>query len=211
MTTQAVTKTLRWGNLTNIPGGILVAMAYVLHPHHADAEVVGGSFWLMVHLMFAGSLLFGIFGLISMIGRHIQPGGPIGLIGFILATSGLILIFGLNYFEAFINPVVAVEASGFVDKYGAGETIGVVGLVFPISGLLFMVGYGMLCTDIIRHHTLSVGAPSLTLIGVLTFGLGLSGLLPMMVVQVGAVLFGTGLAWMGWRFWADGLTPGESQ
>jgi len=35
------------------------------------------------------------------------------------------------------------------------------------------------------------------MIGTVTFAAGLSGLFPMVVVQIGAVAFGTGLIWTG--------------
>jgi len=59
-------------------------------------------------------------------------------------VSALTLIFGLNYWEALTNPVVAEAAPAFVDDYGAGEGIGLVAIVFPASGALFVLGYILL-------------------------------------------------------------------
>ena len=90
-----------------------------------------------------------------------------------------------------------VEAPGFVQTHGAGETTGMVAVVFPASGALFVAGYLMLCTDIIRAATLPAGAAWLTMAGVIVFGAGLSGFFPMIVVKVGAVMFASGLVWPG--------------
>jgi Na+/phosphate symporter len=40
------------------------------------------------------------------------------------------------------------------------------------------------------------------MIGVIIFAAGLSGFTPMAVVQIGAVVFGFGLSWLGVRLWS---------
>lgn len=192
---------IRWGGVANIFGGILVAAAYLLHPQHATPAVVMGGFWRLVHVLFVFSLLFGIFGLFALIAYHGQQGGRLGFAGFFMAAAGLIMIFGLNYFEAFIIPVVAREAPAFVEKYGAGETVGAVMYIFPLSGVLFIAGYVCLSIDFLRFRSLNHGGPILTIIGVLVFGIGLSGFLPMFVVKTGAVIFAAGLIGLGKELW----------
>ena len=166
---------IRTSGLVNAIAGISVWIAYVLHPHMGTPDVIIGGFWLSIHVLFAVSLLGGVFGAIG--------------------------IFGLNYWEALINPVVAAEAPAFVEAYGAGEAIGLVALVFPFSGVLFVVGYILLCLDIARAKTLPPGAAWLTIAGVVVFGAGLSGFLPMIVVRLGSVIFAMGLVWLGLALW----------
>ena len=192
---------IRWGGIANIFGGILVAAAYLLHPHHATPGVVMSGFWLLVHVLFVFSLLFGIFGLVALIAYHGQQGGRLGFAGFFMAATSLIMIFGLNYYETFIIPVVAREAPAFVEKYGAGETAGAVMFIFPLSGLLYIVGYVCLCIDFLRFRSLNHGGPILTIIGVLIFGIGLSGFVPMFAVKTGAVIFAAGLIGLGRELW----------
>jgi len=185
------------GGVAHIFGGVFVAIAYTLHPHHQTPEIISGQFWLIIHILFALSLIFGIFGLIGLYQLHLKKSRLSGFIGFLLAVSSLIGIFGLNYFEAFINPVLAIESPGFVDNYGAGTMIGLVTFLFPISGAMFLFGYGLLCIDLLRAKTLNHQAVVLTIIGTFVFGLGLSGLFPMIVVKAGSVLFGAGLVGLG--------------
>jgi len=47
------------------------------------------------------------------------------------------------------------------------------------------------------------GASLLTIVGTIVFGMGLSGLLPMIVVRIGSVLFGAGLIWLGISLWKN--------
>jgi len=191
----------RFGSVANIIGGICVAIAYTLHPHHANPEVISGGFWLGIHVLFSLSLLFGVFGLIALFLRHIQQSGVMGLVGFILAVTSLMGISGLNFFEAFINPVIAIESPEFVLRYGAGTTIGYVAFLFPVFGVLFLLGYVMFCADMMKAKTVNRYALQLTIIGTLVFGIGLSGFLPMFVVQVGSVIFGFSLVSLGLTGW----------
>jgi hypothetical protein len=191
------TLTKNFGGVAHVFGGLFVAIAYTLHPHHQTPEIIGGQFWLIIHILFALSLLFGIFGLIGLYQLHLKNSRVSGFVGFLLAVTSLIGIFGLNYYEAFINPVLAREAPAFVDSYGAGTGIGLVTYLFPVAGMMFLFGYELLCFDLLRAKTVNRYAVVLTIVGTLVFGLGLSGLFPMIVVKVGSVLFGSGLIGLG--------------
>ena len=185
------------GGAANMVGGFCVAIAYSLHPHHQTPEVIASQYWLNIHILFALSLIFGIFGLIAVYQQHLKHSRLRGFIGFVLAVISLIGIFGLNFYEAFINPVLANEAADFVERYGAGTTIGYVTFLFPVFGGMFLPGYSLLCFDILHAESISRRTVQLTLAGTVVFGIGLSGLLPMIVVQTGSVLFGCGLIGLG--------------
>ena len=187
----------RFGAIANIVGGICVAIAYTLHPHHASPDIIAGSFWLAIHVLFALSLILGVFGLFSLYQRHLPRSRVIGLVGFILAVISLMGISGLNFFEAFINPILAVEFPEFVHHHGAGTGIGHVSWLFPLLGVFFLLGYELFCFDLFKAKTVSRYALSLTMVGTLVFGIGLSGFLPMIVVQLGSILFGLGLISLG--------------
>lgn len=187
----------RFGSFSNIVGGVCVAIAYTFHPHHATPEIVASDFWLGIHVLFSLSLLFGVFGLVALFVNHIRHSRTIGIIGFILSVTSLVGISGLNFFEAFINPILAIESPGFVSQYGAGTTIGYVTFLFPVFGLLFLLGYILFCIDMLKARALGRYSLQLTVVGTLVFGIGLSGFLPMIVVQVGSIIFGTGLVSLG--------------
>ncbi len=199
---------IRWGGLANIGGGVAVAAAYILHPSTVPPEIVGSGFWILVHAIFLVSLVLGIFGLFALLAAGLaREVGGLAIVGTIAAVVSLILIAGLDYSEVFIFPTLAHEFPAVIEKYGAGDSMPSVAFAFPASGVLFMVGYLMLAHDLRRTATVATASAFTLMAGVLIFTVGLSGFVPMLVTQAGAVIFGAGLVAMGrdlWQRHADG-------
>ena len=68
---------------------------------------------------------------------------------------------------------------------------------FPLTGLRFVVGFVLFSWELYRTRPVAKGAALLTFVGTVVFAIGLGGLAPMIVVRIGAVIFGAGLAWLG--------------
>ena len=186
------------GGLANVVGGVCVATAYVLHPPHAQPGVVAGGFWIVIHVLFMISLLGGVFALFAFLCSYIRSGGKIlGVIGSCMAILSLILIFGLDYAEVFIFPILAVEFPEVVWKYGDGTMMPSIAFAFPASGILFLLGYLVLSNELRKLKCVSPTSAISLMLGTIVFGVGLSGFMPMIVVKTGAVLFGLGLIWTG--------------
>lgn len=90
--------------------------------------------------LFAGILSLG--GLVGLYLRQFETAGRLGLIGFLLAFVGTVLVVGDFYTTTFVTPLVALEAPAFLDDPLAGVlqvwlpfSFGVLGL----SWLLFSV------------------------------------------------------------------------
>lgn len=191
-------KLIKWGGLASIVSGICLAISYLLHPATAPPEIVASNFWILIHAGFMVSLLGGIFSLIALLAVYLSKGGKIsGFLGFLMGTIGLIFIFGLDYAEVFIFPVLAVEFPAVVEKYGAGETMPSVAFAFPVAGLLFALGFLLFCYELYKTQTVARGAALLTMVGVVIFTIGLSGISPIIVVKLGSIIFGLGLVWLG--------------
>lgn len=186
------------GGLANVIGGVFVALAYVLHPPVPEPEVVASGLWAFVHVSFMISLLGGVFALFAFLGSYVSAGGKLlGTIGCCMAVTSLIMIFGLDYAEVFIFPVLAVEFPEVVIKYGDGTMMPSVAFAFPLSGVLFLMGYLIFTNELRRVGSISILSAVTLMLGTVAFGAGLSGMFPMIVVQLGAVLFGVGLVWTG--------------
>jgi hypothetical protein len=175
-------KLIATGGLANVVGGVCVAIAYGLHPPRALPEVVASGFWIVIHVLFMVSLLGGVFALFAFLAAYLRNGGTmLGVVGCCMATLSLILIFGLDYAEVFIFPVLATTFPEVILEYGDGTTMPSIAFAFPASGILFLLGY-LIFSNELRN---------------VVFGAGLSGFMPMIVVKIGAALFGLGLIWTG--------------
>lgn len=184
--------------LAGVIGGIALALAYLLHPPSAPPGIVASTLWIWVHVGFMVSLLSGIFLLLALLRSYIGAGGGVaGLVGFVLAVTSLVLVFGLDYAEVFIFPTLAVEFPDVVSTYGDGTMMPSVAFAFPITGVLFVIGFVIFAAELYRTNAVARGASLMTIAGTIAFGIGLSGLLPMVVVRVGATVFGCGLVCLG--------------
>ena len=73
--------------------------------------------------------------------------------------------------------------------------------VFPVSGALFMGGYILLVEKLPEWADLRQARRGSRSSESSYFCAGLSGFLPMIVVQVGSVVFASGLIWLGVSLW----------
>ncbi len=193
-----VNKLIGLGGLANVVGGVFVAAAYLLHPPEALPQIVSSGLWLVVHVGFMISLLGGIFALFAFLAAYLRCNGGIpGVIGCAMAVVSLVFIFGLDYSEVFIFPTLAAEFPEVVLKYGDGTMMPSVAFAFPLSGIFFLVGYLLFAHELRKRKCISKYSATMLMVGTLVFGLGLSGIFPMMVLRVGSVLFGMGLIWSG--------------
>jgi len=194
------------GGLANVIGGFCVAAAYVLHPPQAQPEVVASGLWAVVHVLFMISLLGGVFALFAFLCSYIRNGGAIaGVVGCCMAILSLILIFGLDYAEVFIFPTLAVDFPEVVLKYGDGTMMPSIAFAFPASGVLFLLGYLIFSNELRKLKCISPSSAVALMAGTIVFGAGLSGFMPMIVVKIGAVLFGLGLVWTGLSLYRNSM------
>ena len=195
----------RWAGVGGIVGGIALAAAYITHPPDAPPATVASALWIWVHVGFMVSLLAGIFLLLALLERYFRSGGGLtGFFGFALALISLVFVFGLDYAEVFIFPTLAVEFPEVVVRYGDGTMMPSVAFAFPVTGVMFLVGFVLFSWELYRTQAVVKGAALLTLVGTIVFGIGLSGMVPMIVVRVGAVIYGAGLGWLGLSLLKDG-------
>lgn len=191
-------KLTKISGVLGIIGGIALAAAYVTHPTSAPPETVASGAWLWIHIGFMLSLLSGVFLLIALLDRYLENGGTgRGVIGFAFAITSLIFVFGLDYSEVFIFPVLAVEFPEVVIRYGDGTSMPSVAFAFPVTGIVFLIGFVLFAWELLQSNTISRQTGYLTIVGTIIFAVGLSGLFPMIVVRVGSVIFGAALIAQG--------------
>lgn len=180
-----------------IVAGALLVIAYLTHHHHMTPGTIGFAHWFWVHLAFIGSLLGGIFGAMGLYFGHVARLGAAGHAGFALAVTGLFLIGGLAYFEAFLAPTVAREFPALIEAHGAADKMGPLALLFPVSGTMTVVGYALLAGAPRPVSALSRRSLLALLVTAVIFGYGLSPLGGLPYTMFGGTLFGGALIWTG--------------
>ena len=192
------TRCLRMAGSALVLGGPALALAYWAHPPSAPPETVASAAWIWIHVGFMVSLLAGVFGLTALVTLYLRAEGRmLGVVGYGLGVLSLIFVFGLDYAEVFIFPVLATEFPAVVETYGDGTMMPSVAFAFPLTGIAFVAGFLILCNELRRAAVVPASTAWITMLGVVVFGVGLSGFVPMIVVRLGATIFGLGLILLG--------------
>ena len=193
---------LRWAGAAGVIGGAALAAAYLTHPSSAPPETVSSTMWIWIHVGFMVSLIAGIFLLIALLAVYFERGGGLsGFIGFALSLVSLVFVFGLDYSEVFVFPTLAVEFPEVIERYGDGTSMPSVAFAFPVTGVIFLIGFVLFAYQLLRTSAVDRWAAIATIVGTVIFAVGLSDLFPMFVVRIGSVVFGAGLALLGISLW----------
>ena len=198
---------IRWAGLSAVVAGVLTIVTQVIHPAN-DPSSVATSSWAIAHYLFLGYFVFGMLGISGIYARQVEEAGLLGLVGFLILFVALALSTGFGFLEASILPVLATEAPQFVesffDVFGGpvgGSSLGDLEAVFPLIGVLAIVGGLLFGIAILRAAILPRWAAILFLIGVvsilLAFPLGDVG------ARISGVATGLGLAWLGYALWSE--------
>ena len=194
MTTGSLIVSAGW---LMIASGLILGFSYISHPHAMPPEVIASPGWFVIHLLFALSLVFGLLATTVLYACTALRLGKVAMTGFVMLFVGMMMIFGLNYYEVFIAPFLAENYPKVIVDYGAGDTMGLVALVFPLSGSLTVVGYALLGFAWYRGGSLPRWIGLGLVATALAFGVGLSPVGGIEIARVGAALFGLALTATG--------------
>jgi hypothetical protein len=195
---------LRWSGLALVAGGLLLAVATVLHPsRETPATILQTEVRLVAaHVLFTLSYLLVLLGLPGLYGASSVRMGRLGLVGFLLAFMGTMLVAVSGNF-GFIAPVQAAESPATIDainRYPPEVALDAVAFVgFVVGFILF--GMAMVKTATLPRVSgllVAVGAP----IQVVGFGLAQTVSPALWISAIlGSVALGAGLGWPGYRLW----------
>jgi len=198
MNIQAIT---RAGAAGMIISGLALGYSYVAHPHHMTPETIAAPFWILIHALFALSLILGLLGTTALYAPTAERAGAWGLGGFISLFVGMMLIFGLDYYEVLIAPYLADHYPEVIHDHGAGDAMGPVAIFFPLAGVLTVLGYAALAYGWMKAEVLAKPVAVAMIIAALAFGFGLSPLGSLMAARVTAAAFGAALIAIGISAW----------
>jgi hypothetical protein len=193
---------LRWSGTALIAGGVLMAVATLVHPSlETPATILAGEAKLVAaHSLYMASYLLILLGLPGLYAARLARTGRLGMIGFVVAFTGTTLLAVSGNF-GFIAPVLARDAPGTIDALSHYPPV--VGFN-ALAAVGFMAGFVILGIALARTATLprmagilvAVGAPA-HLIGFALAQFVSPGL--WLVAILGSVALGAGLAWAGYQ------------
>ena len=191
----------RAAGLLMIASGLALGFSYISHPAKMPPEVIASTSWFVIHLLFAISLLLGLLATTALYAMTALRTGRLGVIAYVLLFAGMLLIFGLDYYEVFIAPFLAINYPAVIVDHGAGDQMGPVAIAFPLAGLLTVVGYSLLALAWRRASVLPGPLAYGLIASAIAFGVGLSPLGGLLVARITATLFGAALVAVGFYAW----------
>jgi energy-converting hydrogenase Eha subunit A len=110
---------IRWGGLAALVGGVLFVVAELLGLPTINIEsfsetATTTSFAIQTTTFLLGVVLM-LLGLVGLYARQSEAAGALGLIGFLVAFLGTVLIGGFMWASVFIAPALATEVPEVVD------------------------------------------------------------------------------------------------
>jgi len=201
MTTQNL---IRLSGLSLILGGLGIALFLIaLYPLGSffAPEVITTSQSVLAHTFHWIGAIFALFGVVGWYAALRAKAGALGFIGFIVAFIGTAVQITGGITVGDIFPIFAAERP---DLFSPGSPIFI---SWPLlMGILgFGLGYVLLGISTFRSGVLPRAAALLVIIGAALFMRPPQplGPFPTILTLLGAVLWGTGAAWIGFALWSS--------
>jgi len=188
---------IRWSGLAAIASGVSLVVAEFVtlsfFGYDFSTTATTGAYVLYSLLIMITEVLLPL-GLVGLYARQSEASGPLGLVGFVMAFAGTVLVAGFFWASAFITPVLAVEAP---------ELLAVRSLPgFFRSFIVFGLGWVLFGVATLRAGVYPRSAAVLLIVG---------ALLTVIRLPLTSVVLGAAVAWMGWYVLVTGRgTPAES-
>ena len=178
------------------------AIAALLHPAGEDLASVMNTNWVPAHFVYWVSAILMQLGLVGLYACQAEKTGWLGLAGFVLAFIGTALVLSIFFLATAGLPLIAAEAPTIFDQAMASPAFIVVMLV-----LGYIMGYILFGVATMRAGVLPRWAGLMLIIGSSFFLISeaelVEGTLSHVIVTIGDVVFGLGLAWMGYALWSE--------
>ena len=175
---------LRLGGLAALVGGVLFVAAELLGLPTLNIETFSDTAttasFAIQQVLFLLGVVFVLLGLLGLYVRQSEAAGALGLIGFLVAFLGTVLIGGFIWASAFVAPDLAVVAPQFLD---GGPPSG-----FILSFITFALGWLLFAVGTLRARVFPRAAAILLIVGAVVVVLPL---------PFTTIVFAVALAWLG--------------
>jgi hypothetical protein len=198
-------KLIQWSGLAALVGGALLVvlsiLEFVLFSGQAQSEAVTSSAWIIVEISYVVTTVLLILGLMGLYARQAEQAGSLGLIAFLVALTGTVMLSGLDWSAAFFGPWAAeVAPPELLTAEPSGSLL--VGLLLTL--VLFALGWLLFGLASLQAGVLPRGAAALLMVGAL-----LAFIMLFLEIPFEVAVLGVALAWMGYDLWSAAATPDE--
>jgi len=137
-------------------------------------------------------------GLMGLYWPNAQKIGKVGLLGFLLSATGVMLYGCMQYDETFTWPILAAQAPALLETGGLMSNA-VYMFIFILMGLVFAAGFILLGIAYWRARVFPRWSVLCFTLGAVLFGVGMA--IP--VRTLGLVVWVIGWGWMGNILWRE--------
>ena len=196
----------RWSGIACILAGLLIVLTTLVHPSRETLEIIleqelrlVAGHWLGT--FFCGFLLLGLPGLYA---AQSERAGRLGLVSFLMVFFGTLFI-AVSHNYGFIAPVLAAQAPAMLDAINAYPPVAALNWLWIVGFFLgsTLFGIATLRARVLPRQSgilMTIGSP-LQLVGGVLSQFVFEPLF--IVVILGALALGLGLAWAGYWLWSS--------
>ena len=192
--------------------GLIYIVIQFIHP--ADVvESLTTPMWTIVHVLSFAEAVLVMIGLAGIYLRQVREFRVLGLIAYAMFGFFFILQAAFNFAEAFIAPLIAVDAPqlavdivGLFGRYPAVNDLGPLAALPQVGAVLYVGGALLFGVSIIRARVLSRGAGILLIVAAVITPVA-GALLPHALERMAAIPMGLGIIWLGLSLWMDQRKP----
>lgn len=186
----------RWAGLAGVVGGLLLTLldvAFLVFFGDQPERVAGATTtWLILLVLSIVAAYLVLVALIGLYARQAEETGRLGLAAVVIASLGTAMFIGFNWGGGFIVPALTSAAPEFLDQIEAAPPASVA-LGFISTFVIFALGWLLFGVASLKAKVFPTIPSWLLIIGAI---LGLVSRIADLGIP--SVLFGLGLAWMGW-------------
>jgi hypothetical protein len=186
---------VRLGGLAAVVGAVLLLTADIIDAYNIDAYATAElnreflttgthAFQSALRLIAFGLLL--PLGLVGLYARQAEAAGPLGLLGFVVAFAGTVLVSGFVWVDTFVAPELATSAPRLIE---AGPPPG-----RSLSFLVFGIGWALFGIASLVGRVYPSTAAILLILGAI---IGTVVSLTFLPVPLGWLPFEATVAWLG--------------
>ena len=205
----------RWSGIACILAGMLMVLTTLVHPSRETPEIILEQELRLVtaHWLSTFSCGFLLLGLPGLYAAQSERAGRFGLVSFLWLFFGMLFLAVSNY-GGFIAPVLAAQAPAVLDAINAYPPVAALNWLWIVGFFLGFIFFGIatLRARVFPRQAgilMAIGSPLQLVGGVLSQFV----FEPLFVVVIlGALALGLGLAWAGYSLWSHNekmvLQPG---